>query len=348
MTEELVCPGLRGCSQPLSTAYDVALLDLDGVVYVGLAAVPAAPAAVRAARAAGMRVAFVTNNASRSPATVAAHLVELGVEADPDDVVTAAQAAARVLRERLGPGRAVLVVGTDALAAEVVGAGLRVVASAADGPDGVVQGHSPTTRYDDLAEAMLALSAGAVWVASNTDLTIPSPRGRLPGNGALVAALAAATGRTPEVAGKPLPALHHAAVERTGARRPLVVGDRLDTDVEGAHRTGSDSLLVLSGVTGPAELLAAGPVLRPTYLGADLSALSTPHPGVVVERRGEPSSARCRGSVVTLDPAGPTVERADVGGDRLDTLRAGCALAWAAADAGRPLDLERLAGALSD
>jgi HAD superfamily hydrolase (TIGR01450 family) len=259
--------------------YDVALLDLDGVVYRGEEPVPGAAEAIAAARAAGMRFAFVTNNAARTPAAVAARLAEVGVPAGADDVVTAAQAAATLLRTLVPAGARVLVTGGEGLRVATAEAGFAVVASADDAPAAVVQGYAPDLAYADLAETALAVRAGAVWVASNLDATIPTARGELPGNGALVALVAHATGRRPDAsAGKPERALHDEAVRRSGAVRPLVVGDRLDTDIEGANRVGCDSLLVLTGVTDAAALLAAPPERRPTYVARDLGALLVPYP----------------------------------------------------------------------
>ena len=295
------------------------------MLYLGPDPVPHAARSVAAARAAGLRAAYVTNNASRRPAVVAAHLVELGIEAQPADVVTSAQAAARWLQEQLSPGSRVLVLGTDGLAEEVVAVGLVPVRSAQDGPAAVVQGLAPTTGWADLAEACVALRAGALWVAGNADATYPSPRGPLPGNGALVAALVAATGRRPVVVGKPEPALHRESVERVGARRPLVVGDRLDTDVLGAVRGGADSLLVLTGVTSTDDLLAAPAGSRPTYVSADLRALLQPQPATLVEG----THARCGGATARRDGDGVHSS----GGTADEQLRAACALAWALADA---------------
>lgn len=270
---------LGACAEPLCRAYDVALLDLDGVVYRGPDPVPGAAEAIAAARAAGMRMRFVTNNAARTPAAVAAQLTALGVPAAPGEVSTAAQAAAALLTGLVAPGARVLVTGGDGLREAVAEAGLTPVASAGDDPAAVVQGYAPGLAYADLAEAALAVRAGAVWVATNLDATIPTPRGLLPGNGALVALVATATGRHPDAAaGKPERALHDESVRRSGARRPLVVGDRLDTDVEAANRAGCDSLVVLTGVTDEAALLAAPPGRRPTYVGADLAALLAAHP----------------------------------------------------------------------
>jgi glycerol 3-phosphatase-2 len=309
---------LGSCARPLDQAYDAALLDLDGVLYVGRGAVPHAAPSIAAARRSGMRMAFVTNNASRRPEVVAAHLTALGMSAEPDDVVTSAQAAVRYLAARLPAGSRVLVVGTEGLAEEVEAGGLRPVRRAA-GAVGVVQGLATTTSWADLAEAAVAIRGGALWVAGNRDATYPSERGPLPGNGALVAALELATGGHPVVVGKPEPELHRASVERVGAERPLVVGDRLDTDVLGARATGTDSLLVLTGVTSLDELLSAPPGLRPTYVAWDLRGLLQPQPPVTV-RGGEASceDARAwRGQDGIVSKGPPDL-----------ALRASCALAW--------------------
>ena len=253
------------------------ILDLDGVVYIGEEPVPGAAAAIGRLRQEGRRVVFATNNASRAATEVAALLTRLGIEATADEVVTSAAIAADTLADRLPPGSPVLVVGADALAGEVRRAGLTVVASADDRPAAVVQGYAPHVGWRQLAEACLAIRAGAQWIVTNTDATLPSPRGDLPGNGSLVAALRTALGRDPDlVVGKPQPAFFAGAAAKAGASRPLVVGDRLDTDIEGAVRAGMDSLLVLTGVSSEAEARAATAESRPTYVGADLAALFEP------------------------------------------------------------------------
>jgi glycerol 3-phosphatase-2 len=237
--------------------------------------------------------------------------------------VMSSQAAARVLRERLGADAAILVTGSPALRAIIEAAGFRTVESADDRPDGVVQGFSFDVCYADLLETALAVRGGALWVATNVDSTLPSPRGLLPGNGSLVGMVAIATGARPVVAGKPALPLHAEAVERTGAKHPLVVGDRLDTDIEGANAAATDSLLVMTGVTTPAEFLAATPSQRPTYIAADLTGLLTPQPEVV------PAGAQ-------LSCAGWTGRIADGHleisgrGDAIDGLRLLATLAWSA------------------
>jgi HAD superfamily hydrolase (TIGR01450 family) len=252
--------------------HDCLLLDLDGTVFRGHE--PTA-GAVETLAAVGPRALFVTNNASRSPAEVAAHLRELGFAAGADDVVTSAQSAARLLAAQLPEGAAVLIVGTESLAAEIAGVGLRPVRTVDENPVAVVQGHSPSTGWSDLAEAALAIRAGAVWVAANIDRTLPSERGLLPGNGAMVAALRAATDQEPQVAGKPAPTLLNDALARGSFGAPLVVGDRLDTDIEGANAAGLPSLMVLTGVNTAADMVHAVPAQRPVYLAPDLRSLHT-------------------------------------------------------------------------
>jgi glycerol-1-phosphatase len=314
----------RGSTEPLDAAYDVALLDLDGTVYLAGAAIPGAADALRKAAAAGMRLAYVTNNASRTPAAIATLLTGFGVSATPQDVVTSAQAAARMLADRLPEGARVLVVGGSGLRTALRERGLRPVSTAADRPQAVVQGYSPGITYSLLEEGGLAVAAGALFVASNADLTLPTRRGTQPGNGAFIEVIATATGVRPLVAGKPEPPLQHESVLRTGARHPLVVGDRLDTDIEGAYRVGLDSLLVLTGVTSPVEAILAPPSQRPTYLAEDLAGLLEPHPEVT----SQDGAFSCGGWTARLD--GNRLDLAGTG-NRIDGLRASCAAAWAGA-----------------
>ncbi len=323
-----------GSGGPLSAAHDVALLDLDGVVYVGPDAVPGVPEALSDVRSAGMRLGFVTNNAARTPEQVAEHLTELGVDAEPEDVITSSQAAATVVAELLGPGARVLPVGGPGVATALRAAGLTVVDRAEDRPDAVVQGYGREVGWAQLAEAVVAVRNGARHVATNTDATIPSPRGPLPGNGAMVGVVSAVTGGQPLVTGKPDPAMHAECVRRTGARRPLVVGDRLDTDIEGARRADAPSLLVFSGVTDPGALLAAVPEHRPDHIGADASALLAVHPPVESTATGW----RCGVWEARAGEAGALLlvrigdEQSGTGGgaesDGLDGLRALCVAHW--------------------
>ena len=254
----------------IAQEYDCLLIDLDGTVFRGR---QPTDGAVQSLAEVHSRKLFVTNNASRSAEEVAAHLCELGFAASGEDVVTSAQSAAHLLAGQLSPGSRVLIVGTEALADEITTAGLCPVRRWDDEPVAVVQGLSTTIGWPELAEAALAIRAGAVWVAANVDPTLPTERGLLPGNGSLVAALRTATGAEPQVAGKPGPQLMTDAVGRGDFRAPLVIGDRLDTDIEGANAAGLPSLMVLTGVNNARDAVFAEPVHRPTYIGHDLRCL---------------------------------------------------------------------------
>ncbi len=252
------------------TAYDCLFVDLDGVVYRGPRPVPHAVEALNAYPA---RKLYVTNNASRTPETVADQLAALGLHVGPDDVVTSAQAAAAHLATLVPPGSAVLVTGGDGLVQAVQQCGLTITTHA-DKAQAVVQGYSPKLGWADLAEASYALARGIPWVASNTDVSVPTARGIAPGNGTFVAAVAAATGRTPEVTGKPHRPIMDLAKKRSGATHPLVIGDRLDTDIASAHAGGFDSLMVLTGVNTWQDLLELPPDQLPTMVAPDLRVLN--------------------------------------------------------------------------
>jgi HAD superfamily hydrolase (TIGR01450 family) len=282
MTADASEPGrgtrLGACPEGLPRRYDVAMLDLDGVVYIGPDAVPGAADQLSAARDAGLTLGFVTNNASRPPASVADHLRELGIAASAGDVVTSAQAAAHLVSDRVPAGAAVFVIGGEGLFAALDERGLRPVQSIDDEPQAVVSGYHPDLRWRTVIDGAILVRDGLPWVASNTDSTVPTAHGPGPGNGVLVGVVADFAGRTPVVAGKPRPPLLEETLQRVGGQRPLVVGDRLDTDIEGAVNAGYDSLLVMTGVTGLAELVAAAPGSRPTYVAATLAGLVEEHP----------------------------------------------------------------------
>ncbi len=308
----------------IAQEYDCLLIDLDGTVFRGHRPTDGA---VQTLDEVDSRKLFVTNNASRSADEVAAHLRDLGFTATDDDVVTSAQSAAHLLSGELPPDSPVLIVGTDALANEIAAVGLRPVRRFDDNPVAVVQGFSMTIGWPDLAEAALAIRAGALWVAANIDPTLPTERGLLPGNGSLVAALRAATGAEPKVAGKPAPTLLNDAVARGDYRAPLVVGDRLDTDIEGANAAKFPSLMVLTGVSSARDAVYARPEQRPTYIGHDLRALhqdSTllavgPQPGWTID---------VGDGAVTVSGNGGFEEGG--AGDGLSIVRAVASAVWAA------------------
>ncbi|WP_326553976.1 HAD-IIA family hydrolase [Micromonospora sp. NBC_01813] len=309
----------------LTAEYDLVIFDLDGVIYLIDRPVDGAVEAVDRLLRMGLPVAYATNNASRRAADVAGLLSGMGVPATAEQVLTSAGATASVLAEQYGPGAKVLVVGAQALRDEVSAAGLSLVGGADDKPAVVVQGYGPQVGWSDLAEASVAIRAGADWVATNTDRTLPSGRGPLPGNGSLVAALRTALDRDPDqIVGKPAPGLFVTAARRSESERPLVVGDRLDTDIEGANRAGMASLLVLTGISDASELLSAPPARRPTYVAADLSGLFDPEAARPIVASG--AAAGSTWQVHGDDDGGLVLDGA--GGTALDALRLLCRTAW--------------------
>jgi glycerol 3-phosphatase-2 len=291
---------------------------LDGTVFRGHELTEGAAEALE--KASG-RTLFVTNNASRSADEVAQHLTDLGLQASAEDVVTSAQSAAHVLADQLSPGSRVLVVGTESLAAEVTAVGLQPVRRFDDKPDAVVQGHSPETGWAILAEAALTIRAGGLWVAANVDATLPTERGLLPGNGSMVAALRAATDAEPQVAGKPAPTLLLDALARGDFETPLVVGDRLNTDIAGAHAAKLPSLMVLTGVNSARDAVYAVPEQRATFIGHDLRSLHQHAEELAV---GPQSPWK----VDTADDAITVSTAADDEGDGLSIVRAVAHAVW--------------------
>ncbi len=314
----------------LIDAYDAALFDLDGVVYLGPVAVPGAVEGLAALRDRGTRIGFVTNNAARAPQVVVDHLNELGIAAGLEDVVVSSQAGARLLADRVPAGARVLVVGTEALTEEVRRVGLTPVSSLEKPVAAVIQGYHPELPWDLINLAAYAIQAGAVWVATNPDSTRPTDLGLVPGAGAQIGALRNAVPIDPVVAGKPFTPLLVETVNRLAANRPLFVGDRIDTDIDGAAAVGMDSLLVLSGAHGKADVIAASN--RPTYIGWDLRALLSPAADIAING----DSATCGESSVTRTSKGWQVTPG-VGADgQLDALRALLALVAAGSDPDEP------------
>jgi glycerol-1-phosphatase len=306
---------------------DAVLADLDGVVYAGPGALPHA---VESLNRAGetRRLGYITNNASRTDASVAAHLRELGLNVRPEDVVTSPQAAMRLMAQRVPAGSTILVVGGEGLVVEVEKAGFTVTRSADDAPAAVVQGFAPEVGWAQLAEAAYALAlpeeeGGIPWIATNTDWTIPQARGIAPGNGTLVSAVHTAVGRLATVAGKPETPIFTEAVARFGAQHPLFIGDRLDTDISGARRAGIASALVLTGIDRPKHVLAAPTDSRPDFILGDLRELFEPYPEATV--KGDVTTVR--GASVRVD--GPDVHILSEGDRPIDLVRAGAAAIWA-------------------
>lgn len=320
--------------------YDAALFDLDGVIYLGPEPIPAAPATIEALRGRGVQVGFVTNNAARSTDVVAQQLNGMGIPVTRADVVSSAEAIADLAAAQLPGGSPVLVAGAQALVDEVAGHGLRPVFSAEEGPVAVIQGYDPQMTWPRLDECCIAIQRGARWYVSNPDSTRPTDRGLVPGAGAQMAVVATSVTGEPVMAGKPHRPLLDATVARLGCRRPVFVGDRMDTDILGANRSGMDSMLVLTGAHGAHELLDAEPDLRPTCIARDLSGLLEPQRRAVL---GD-GLARC-GSAIAGPVDGVARITSAIGGtldEQLDALAAVLALVWAGAARGAHEELDRL------
>lgn len=326
---------LSSSSEPLVARHDLVMFDLDGVVYISGHLIAGVAEALEGVRSVGGHVAFVTNNAARTPETVAEHLNDLGVRAEAGDVVTSAQAAAAMALREHGTSARVLVLGADGLVEALRSAGLRPVLPGEGEEDvvAVATGYGPEVRWKDLMRAATRIRQGLPWIASNTDMSLPTDYGLAPGHGVQVAMLRDFAEREPLVAGKPSPPLLRETIARVGGDRPLMVGDRLDTDIEGAHAVGVPSLLVLTGVTGLSELVAAEPQLRPTYLHPSLAGLHETHPHVEVEG----TTARLETWTATVRDGRLEVEGS---GSSADWWRVAATAAWAHLDtSGEPADV---------
>jgi len=309
----------------LIDVYDTALFDLDGVIYLGPKVVPGAAEAMAELRRREKTVMYVTNNAARPVQVVIDQLNRLGISADVDNVLTSAQVAAAALQAELPAGARVLVCGSANLAVLMGEAGFQVVAGADDHPAAVIQGYDPDLSWRQLDEAALAIQQGAGWYATNADASRPTDRGLVPGVGGAIALLSTALGGAPMVFGKPYRPMLTEALRRTGAKHPIFVGDRLDTDIVGAVAAGIPSLLVLSGAHGKGDLVSATPAAHPSCIGADVTALLKPPrtANVTLGRAtcGNQSAAVVAGKVtITSVPA--TQE------EQLDALWALTQLAW--------------------
>lgn len=248
--------------------HDALLLDLDGTVWEGGRAIDGA---VDFINSCGLPSVYVTNNASRAPEAVAEKLRGIGLKVETADVLTSAQAAVTLAGEHVPQGAKILVIGADSFRDLVTAAGYTVVASADDKPHAVLQGFDPSVDWAQLTEGALAIRQGAKYVASNLDSSLPTERGLAVGNGSLVAAIESATGVSPVSAGKPEPEMFVQAAKLVGAKRPLVVGDRLNTDIAGGNAAAMNTFHVLTGVSHEMELIEAGKEYRPNFIGDSLS-----------------------------------------------------------------------------
>ena len=257
----------------LADDLDGFLVDLDGVVWIGREVVPGAPAALRSLIDAGKEIVFVTNNSVRRPAAYAGYLREAGIPVDEERVVTAGAATARLALERVGAGGTAFVIGAPGFKETVAAAGLVLLeGQAGRSADAVVVSGHREFDYAELLTATFALRAGASLFGTSRDPTLPMPGGDWPGTGATLAAVETASGKTAEIGGKPERHLfEQARALIPGAKRVAMVGDRLASDIEGGHRAGLTTILVLSGASSRAQAEAADP--GPDHVIDDLSGL---------------------------------------------------------------------------
>lgn len=310
----------QGFARKLYEKFDAVYFDLDGVLYRGLNAVDGAAAAVSEIIHGGCGVAFVTNNASRTPDEVASHLMELGIPAKPSEVVTSSQVAVEILQQHVRPGERVFVVGGDGVEHELEAAGF---VPSRDSRDcvAVVQGFGPQVSWRDLAQASYLIQGGAIWIATNLDSTFPTASGIAPGNGSLVDAVRNAVGRDPDgVGGKPDRAMMNRTIAAVPGHRPLLVGDRYDTDIAAGVAAGIPTMLVLSGVTEATDVWRAS--LRADYLCESVGGLILNYPDSNIS--GE--DYVCGGARATFLPMDMCVRVS--GGTRLERLRAADTLKW--------------------
>ncbi|APT92578.1 HAD family hydrolase [Corynebacterium phocae] len=302
----------------LLTKHDALLLDLDGTIWQGGEPIRGA---VDTLNACGLPAVYVTNNASRAPEDVAHKLRGIGLEATTESVVTSAQAAIRLVKQNLKKHSKVLVIGTESFKELATDAGFTVVESADDKPAAVIQGLSTEMGWEQLSEAALAIRGGAAFYCSNMDLQLPTSRGFAVGNGALAAAITASTGVEPVSAGKPGPEMFIQAARALGATKPLVVGDRLDTDIMGGNNAAMDTLHVLTGVSGPMELIEAPERLRPDYVGVNLCDLSL--------TRAQARPGAQGGFTARFDGQDVLLENGDDNATWVQALRTVLEVAWA-------------------
>ncbi|MFY9262014.1 MAG: HAD-IIA family hydrolase [Actinomycetaceae bacterium] len=330
---------LLACDVALSAAYDLILSDLDGVAYRGAQSLPHVAEGYATARDNGTRIVFATNNSARTPQTVAEHLNTLGIKATPADVYNSARTGVAQLATLIPAGSKVLPVGSDGVRVALKQGGFEIVTTAAEKPAAVLQGLDPEVTWTQLSQAAMAISAGAIFVATNMDATLPKEEGDYLGNGSMVAAVTNATGVVPYSSGKPEPNMYQLAVRETGGKRPLVIGDRLNTDIAGANRSNYDSLHVLTGVNTMRDIMLAIDIERPTYLGFDMRSLNEPAPAITVNN----GSAQVGDALVTLEGTslylnGELLTHKSAVSLTLDQYRAVVATVWHAIDQGTPRD----------
>lgn len=314
--------------------YDTVLCDLDGVIYEGANAIVDSVETVNTLLELGLPVGYVTNNSSRKPETIADQLAGFGIQTQPENVIGSAKTGVEILATLIPAGSKVLVVGGEGLRARVIEAGFELVNTSDDEPAGVIQGFDPSVAWTDLAEASYSISNGAKWVATNQDWTIPREKGIAPGNGTLVSAVHTAVGQLPIVAGKPEPAIYKTATKHFSAKKPIFIGDRIDTDIRGANRAEIDSVLVMTGISTRKEVLGVKKEDRPKYIVGTMAELLVEYDLPKKTKRG----FACKGAEVELLGNKVVVTHGDP--KSIGALRAACAVIYASETPIYGLDVE--------
>lgn len=246
------------------------ILDMDGVLWTDDQPIGDLPAIFTCIASLGLQVMLATNNATRSVAMFQQKLRAMGVEVQPWQIITSPQAVVTLLRQRFPQGGPVYVVGEQGLVDSLAEGGF---SSSQDDVIAVVAGLDRTLTYAKLKQAARLINRGALFVATNTDATLPTPEGLIPGAGSVIAALQTATGIEPLLAGKPNPTMYQMAFERLNLppQQVLAVGDRLETDIAGGIQAGCQTALVLSGISTSDQ--ARDSLYPPTIISQDLAQL---------------------------------------------------------------------------
>lgn len=251
------------------------IIDLDGVVYLLHEEIPGSIKTLRYLQDHSIPFVFLTNNSMASPESYSQKLESFGISVSPQQIVTSPQALRRYIeRDYNLEGKSAFVIGEEGLKTEMKKSGLDFVnGEKARETNFVIVGLDRNFDFKKLCDAAVAIRNGATFLATNGDVTYPTPQGLLPGAGAIVAAISAASGSEPYVAGKPNPIMIDLALERMGVsgREALMIGDRLETDIEAGVRAGIDTMLVLSGVSSEKDIEEMG--IKPTYTESRLEDL---------------------------------------------------------------------------
>ena len=257
--------------QPSLTAIKALIIDMDGVLWRGDTPLPGFVPFFERLGQKQMPFILATNNASKTQAQYVQKLAKLGVQVSPDKIMTSSLATADYLKTQFRPGSKIYVIGTDGIRQAVAEAGFEIAEREVEA---VVVGLDFGLTYDKLRTATLLINQGARFIGTNPDLTFPFEGGESPGNGAILAALSAATGQKPMVIGKPEPTIFHLALQRMGAApdQTAMLGDRLETDILGGQQAGLKTILVLTGITRPEEL--AGSTIKPDWVFNSLDELA--------------------------------------------------------------------------